>query len=58
MTQWATEADQKYRVALKLEAVGPFFTAAILEKWDRDGNTEADVLYDTNIIQERNSSAA
>lgn len=53
MNQWATEANQKYRVVLNLERLGPFFTTTILEKRDREGNIEVGVLSDTDIIHQR-----
>ncbi len=41
MNQRATEANQKYRVVLNLEYVGPYFTTTILEKRDREGYIES-----------------
>lgn len=62
MNQWPTEANQKYRVVLKLDCVGPFFTTPILETRDSEGNIDVrrggkrTVLSDKYIHTESNGA--
>lgn len=48
--QRSTEANQKYRVVLNLENVGPFFTTLIFERRDGKGSTEVRTRYGENRI--------